>query len=201
MKKFIVAVFTCFIACHGLAQNGEGETGPYRKFAVYGGVGPSYFFNNLLIFKNQVNSLGYAFSARVMWEPQHSFLSLGIETGYFRLYTASGTISDSISGQQSNVHVSNSSIPIQFVVSMKFSKQFYANWAMGQSITFNEVSASGITTNHNATTWSLADFTATIGYRFIQKSRISYAAELKGFYSSSYANSTIAAVFIVGYRL
>jgi putative flippase GtrA len=201
MKKFIVVAFTCFIACRGLAQNGEGETGPYHKFAVYAGVGPSYFFNNLLTFKNQVNSLGYAFSARVMWEPQHSFLSLGIETGYFRLYTASGTISDSISGQQSNVHVSNSSIPIQFVVSMKFSKQFYADWAMGQSITFNEVSASGITTNHNATTWSLADFTATIGYRFIQKSRISYAAELKGFYSSSYANSTIAAVFIVGYRL
>ncbi len=201
MKKIIVAAFTCFISCHGLAQNGEGETGPYHKFAVYGGVGPSYFFNNLIIFKNQVNSFGYAFSARVMWEPQHSFLSIGIETGYFRLYTASGTISDSLSGQQSNVHVSNSSIPIQLVISMKFSKQIYANWAMGQSITFNQVSASGITTNHNATTWSLADFTATVGYRFIQKTRISYAAELKGFYSSSYSNGTIAAVFIVGYRL
>jgi hypothetical protein len=201
MKKIIVAAFTCFIACHGLAQNGEGETGPYHKFAVYGGVGPSYFFNNLIIFKNQVNSFGYAFSARVMWEPQHSFLSIGIETGYFRLYTASGTISDSLSGQQSNVHVSNSSIPIQLVISMKFSKQIYANWAMGQSITFNQVSASGITTNHNASTWSLADFTATVGYRFIQKTRISYAAELKGFYSSSYSNGTIAAVFIVGYRL
>jgi hypothetical protein len=201
MKKIIVAAFTCFIALHGLAQNGEGETGPYHKFAVYGGVGPSYFFNNVIIGKNQVNSLGYEFSARVMWEPQHSFLSLGIETGYFRLYSASGTLSDSASGQSSNVHVSNSSIPIQFVVSMKFSKQFYANWAMGQSITFNQVSASGITTNHNATTWSLADFTATVGYRFIQKSRISYAAELKGYYSASYANQTLAIVFIVGYRL
>ncbi len=201
MKKIIVAVFTCFIACHCLAQNGEGETGPYHKFAVYAGVGPSYFFNNVQTFKDQVNSLGYSFSARVMWEPQHSFLSLGIETGYFRLYTASGTVVDSASGQQSNVHISNSSIPIQLVVSMKFSKQVYANWAMGQSITFNQVSASGITTNHDVTTWSLADFTVTVGYRFIQKARISYAAELKGFYSSSYSNGTIAAVFIVGYRL
>ncbi len=201
IKTLIIAVSTCFIASHGLAQNGEGETGPYHKFAIYAGAGPSYFFNNVILGKNQVNSLGYAISARVMWEPEHSFLSLGIETGYFRLYSGSGTISDSASGQQSNVHVTNSSIPIQFVVSMKFTKQLYANWAMGQSITFNQVSASGITTNHNATTWSLADFTATVGYRFMQKTRISYAAELKGFYSSSYANSTIAAVFIVGYRL
>jgi hypothetical protein len=201
IKTLIIAVSTCFIACQSLAQNEADASGKYRKFAVYAGVGPSYFFNNLLIFKNQVNSLGYAFSARVMWEPEHSFLSLGIETGYFRLYTASGTIVDSSSGRQSNVHVSNSSIPIQFVISMKFSRQLYADWAMGQSITFNQVSASGITSNHNASTWSLADFTATVGYRFIQKTRISYAAELKGFYSSSYANSTIAVVFIVGYRL
>jgi len=201
IKTFIIVVSTCFIACHGMAQNGEGETAPYHKFAVYAGVGPSYFFNNVIIGKNQVNSFGYAFSARVMWEPEHSFLSLGIETGYFRLYTASGTLVDSSSGMQSNVHVSNSSIPIQFVISMKFTKQLYADWAMGQSITFNQVSASGITTNHNASTWSLADFTATVGYRFIKKTRISYAAELKGFYSSSYANSTIAIVFIVGYKL
>jgi hypothetical protein len=201
IKTLIIVVSACFITCHSMAQNESDGSGKYRKFAVYGGVGPSYFFNNVIIGKNQVNPWGYEFSARVMWEPEHSFLSLGIETGYFRLYSASGTLSDSLSGQQSNVHVSNSSIPIQFVVSMKFTKQLYADWAMGQSITFNKVSASGITTNHNANTTSLADFTATVGYRFIQKSRISYAAELKGFYSSSYANQTLAIVFIVGYRL
>ena len=201
IKNLIIAVSTCFIASHGLAQNGEGETGHTINSLFMQEPVPVIFLITVILGKNQVNSLGYAISARVMWEPQHSFLSLGIETGYFRLYSGSGTISDSASGQQSNVHVTNSSIPIQFVVSMKFTKQFYADWAMGQSITFNQVSASGITTNHNATTWSLADFTATVGYRFIQKTRISYAAELKGFYSSSYANSTIAAVFIVGYRL
>jgi hypothetical protein len=152
-----------------------------------------------VIFKNDVNSFNYAFSARVMWEPEHSFLSLGFETGYFRLYTASSTVT--VSGVSTNAHVSNSSVPLQFVVSMKFSRQIYADWAMGQSITFNQVDAQGVQTNHNATTWSLADFSATVGYRFIQKARISYAVECKGFYSASYANSTIAILFIVGYRL
>ncbi len=197
IHRLIIIVCTCFVAGRSLAQSEPTEK--YRKFAVYAGVGPSYFFNNLVTFKNDVNSLGYSISARVMWEPEHSFLSLGFETGYFRLYTASNTVT--VNGASTNAHVSNSSVPLQFVVSMKFSKQIYANWAMGQSITFNQVDAQGVETNHNATTWSLADFTATVGYRFIQKTRISYAAELKGFYSASYANSTIAILFIVGYRL
>src|SRR5580704_5648714 len=102
IKIFIIAVSTCFIACRGMAQNEQEGSDKYRKFSVYAGVGPSYFFNNVIIGKNQVNPWGYEFSARVMWEPEHSFLSLGIETGYFRLYSASGTISDSSSGQSSN---------------------------------------------------------------------------------------------------
>jgi hypothetical protein len=84
---------------------------------------------------------------------------------------------------------------------MKFSPKWYANWSMGQSISFNKVAAVGYDNDHDATTVSLADFSATVGYRFIQKKRISYAAEIKGFYSSSYANGTVALLFIVGYRL
>ena len=197
IHRLIFILCMSLLAGRSMAQSDQMEK--YRKFAVYAGVGPSYFFNNLKAFKNDVNSFNYAISARVMWEPEHSFLSLGFETGYFRLYTANSAVT--VGGVSTNAHVSNSSVPLQFVVSMKFSKEFYADWAMGQSITFNQVDAQGVETNHNATTWSLADFSATVGYRFIQKARISYAAEFKGFYSSSYANGTIALLFIVGYRL
>jgi hypothetical protein len=197
IHRLIFILCMSLLAGRSMAQSDQMEK--YRKFAVYAGVGPSYFFNNLVAFKNDVNSFNYAISARVMWEPEHSFLSLGFETGYYRIYTANSTVT--VNGASTNAHVSNSSVPLQFVVSMKFSKQIYADWAMGQSITFNQVDAQGVQTNHDATTWSLADFSATIGYRFIQKARISYAAEFKGFYSSSYANGTIALLFIVGYRL
>ena len=45
---------------------------------------------------------------------------------------------------------------------------------------FNKVDAPSSSDNFNAEATSLADFSATVGYRFIQKERISYAAELKG---------------------
>ncbi len=193
IQKIIIAISSCFFSFAALAQTDTViVTGKYKKFAIYAGVGPSYFINNLVKSKDDVNSFNYAFSARFMWEPQHSFLSLGIETGYYRLYT--------VNSANPKGYVVNSAIPIQFDVSMKFSREFYATWSMGQSDLISKVSKTDSAYNYNSNTWSLSDFSATIGYRFIQKSRISYAAELKGYYSSSYANATIALLFIVGYR-
>lgn len=198
IHKIVIAFSFCFVVSRSMAQTDQ--TDKYRQFAVYAGAGPSYFFNNLQLFSENVKPWQYAISARFMWEPPHSLLSLGIETGYYRLYSVTDNVMDS-SGQVTQAHVTNTSIPIMFVVSMKFSKKFYADWAMGQSISFNKVSAEGLNTNHNASTWSLSDFTATVGYRFVQKERISYAVEFKGFYSSYYENATIALLFIVGFRL
>ena len=175
----------------------EAQTEPlsiYHKFAVYAGLGPSYFLNNLVVFKDQVRPAKYALSVRWMWEPQHSNLSLGIQTGYYRLYSVHVA-------QPVDAKITNSSVPIMVVIAMKFTGGFYADWAMGQSITFNKVDAQGVQGNLDAKTWSLADFEATVGYRIIQKPKISYAVELKGFYSTGYDNKTLALLFVVGYRL
>jgi len=194
IHKLIIVISTCLIVNRSMAQAEQNPPFKYRHFAIYAGVGPSYFFNNLTIAKNYVNTFQYAISARFMWEPRNSFLSLGFETGYYRLYSVDLP-------QPVNAKVVNSSIPLQFVVSMKFSKQLYANWSMGQSIQYNKVTAPDNPNNFNNHITSLADFSATVGYRFIQKERISYAAEFKGYYSSAYANGTIALLFIVGFRL
>src|SRR5450755_1631851 len=139
IHRLILFACTCLLVCQSMAQSDQPEK--YRKFAVYAGAGPSYFFNNLLLFKNSVNTFNYAFSARVMWEPQHSFLSLGIETGYYKLYT--------VNSSNPKAHVSNSAIPIQFNVSMKFSKQFYATWSMGQSDLISKVTKTDSSFNFN----------------------------------------------------
>jgi len=87
IHRIIIALSFSLVTGRSLAQNGEGETGKYHKFTVYAGAGPSYFINNLVISKDDVSNFKYALSARLMWEPQHSFVALGFETGYFRLYS------------------------------------------------------------------------------------------------------------------
>jgi len=191
--KLLIALIFCFVTVRSIAQNGEGETGKYHKFSVYAGAGPSYFFNNLVILKDGVSSFKYEISARFMWEPRHSFVSLGFETGYYRLYSVKST--------NPKGDVTNSAVPLMFVASMKFSKKIYVNWSMGQSLNYNKISNTDSAYNFNSSYLSTADFAVTVGYRFVQKPTISYAAEVKGFYSSKYDNETIAILFIVGFRL
>jgi hypothetical protein len=193
IHKLLIALLICFVASNSFAQNGEGETGKYHKFSIYAGAGPSYFFNNLVILKDGVSSFKYAISARFMWEPQHSFVSLGFETGYYRLYSVKSTVPKG--------DVTNSAVPLLFVASMKFSKKIYVNWSMGQSLNYNKISNTDSAYNFNSSYLSPADFAVTVGYKFVQKPTISYAAEVKGFYSSKYDNETIAILFIVGFRL
>ncbi len=193
IHKLLIVLLFCFVTGKLFAQNGEGETGKYHKFSIYAGAGPSYFFNNLVILKDGVSSFKYAISARFMWEPQHSFVSLGFETGYYRLYSVASTTPKG--------DVTNSAVPLMFVASMKFSKKIYVNWSMGQSLNYNKISNTDSAYDFNSSYLSPADFAVTVGYRFVQKPTISYTAELKGFYSSKYDNETIAILFIVGFRL
>ena len=154
------------MCCSMLQATAQNESVPAKKdrhFTFYGGIGPSYYFNNLVVGKQGVHELSYSVVGRFMWEPEH-FLSLGFETGYFKFYTA-----DYATGNNT-AHITNAAIPIQLVISMKFSNKFYGNWAMGQSVTLNKVTTTpAVEGDHDASTWSLADFSATAGYRFIQK--------------------------------
>jgi len=55
IHKTLIIIVTSFLALGAYAQNavtGVTVTGKYRKFALYGGVGPSYFINNLVIKKD-----------------------------------------------------------------------------------------------------------------------------------------------------
>jgi hypothetical protein len=193
IPKIFITLLFCFVTAKSFAQNGEGETGKYHKFSIYAGAGPSYFINNLEILKDGVSSFKYAISARFMWEPQPSFVALGFETGYYRLYSVKST--------NPRGDVTNSMVPLLFVASMKFSNKIYVNWSMGQSLNYNKISNTDSAYNFNSSYFSTADFAVTFGYRFVQKPTISYIGEIKGYYSSKYDNEVIAILFIVGFRL
>jgi hypothetical protein len=126
-----------------------------------------------------------------MWEPGH-LLSVGIESGYYRLYTLD------VKGS-TPAHFTNSAVPIQLVLSMKFLKSFYFNFSMGQSKLTDKVTRQN-TGDFTTSAWSVADFSGTLGYRYMLNSRFSLAAEAKYFYSSSFVDRNIALLFMAGYR-
>ena len=187
-----LGILMCCSIHQATAQNKNVSTKKDRRYTVYGGIGPSYYFNNLVVGKEGVHEFGYSAVARWMWEPEY-FLSLGVETGYFRLYSA-----DYANGSN-NAHITNSLVPIQLIVSMKFLKNYYCNFSMGQSILINKVTASA-SGNFDASTVSLGDFGLTAGYRRSLNERLYLATEIKGYYASKLDDKNIALVFLVGYR-
>ncbi len=191
IKEVLLWLLICSFTLNGTAQTSKPPKEKKHRFSFYGGVGPSYFFNNLVTSKDQVNPWNYNIVGRFMWEPPF-FLSLGIETGYFRLYTVNYS-------QPVSAHISETAVPIQMVVSMKLMKNYYFNFAMGQSYLINKAEAAGYGSN-NATNWSLADFSASFGYRHKFPSRFSLGAETKFFASSAYNNATLSLVFMAGYN-
>jgi hypothetical protein len=163
-----------------------------HRFTVYAGVGPNYYFNNLVIAKNYVNEFNYSFVGRIMWEPEHR-LSLGIETGYYRLYTVN------FNGPQHS-SVVNSAVPIQLVIGMRIHKVFYTNLSMGLSILTNDVTTN-FTGDFDAKAVSAADFTLTLGYKKMIGDRLSLGAETKLFYSSHAVDGNVALAFVAGYSI
>jgi hypothetical protein len=193
ITKIFIGVLICYCSIHqATAQNKITTEKKDRRYTVYGGVGPSYYFNNLAVGKDGVHAYGYSVVGRFMWEPEY-FLSLGVETGYFRLYTADYATSTN------SAHVSNAVVPIQLIISMKFLKNYYCNFSMGQSILINKVTTTA-KGNFDATTVSLGDFGLTVGYRHTMSERIFLGTELKGYYASKLDDKNIALAFMCGYR-
>ncbi len=194
-QKILIGILACCAAFVDVnAQADESVSGKKHRWAVYGGIGPNYYFNNLEKAKDKVTELNYSFVARLMWEPEY-FLSLGFETGYNRLYSISGT--GPVLGDVSIVNVA---IPIQLVVSMKFSKNIYGSFNVGQAILLNNVSTQ-FKGNFDASVLSLGDFAATVGYRKDISERFTMGTELKFYYSGKLDDRNVALLFMAGYRL
>jgi hypothetical protein len=179
----------CF--CHvASAQEGAAPQPRAHRNSFYLGVGPNYYFNNLVVAKNQVNELNYSVVARYLWEPEHHF-TIGFETGYYRLYTVH------LNGANNTI-IRNSAIPFQLIVGYRFLKSYYFNFAIGRSYLIND-----ITTNadgdFDASVLSLADFSTTLGYKKKISDRISLGSELKLYYASKAADENLALLFVVGY--
>jgi hypothetical protein len=183
-----VVVLFCFAATAGQAQDATPEK--RHRNSVYLGLGPNYYFNNLVALKNEVNEFNYSFVARYMWEPEH-LLSIGFETGYYRLYNIK------LNGAN-HTSIRNSAIPFQLVVGTRFLKNYYFNFAIGRSLLINDITtdADG---DFDASVLSLADFSTTVGYKKRLNDRFSLSSELKWYYASKASDMNLALAFVVGY--
>ncbi len=192
--RLILITALASVSTVAFAQTVESQSKRTHRWMLYGGIGPNVYLNNLEVAADKVKPLNYSFVARLMWEPEY-FVRLGFETGYNQLYTLSG--SHPATG---NVSIVNSIVPLQGVISMRFSERFYGNFNLGFGILYNNVTTQNLG-DFDDSVLSLGDFAVTAGYRRDMSGRFTLGAELRGTYSGKLQDRNIALVFMAGYRL
>ena len=158
MKTKLCMAFLCFLSHISMAQKTwNTRDSVARGVSITVGTGMSHYINTLQD-DPQRTALRQNFSCssfRFMWEPEHR-LSLGIETGYYKIYEVQ--LSDS---KQVNT-ASLSVIPILFRVQMRVFKRFYASAATGISIHHSLVNALG--NQSDSETMGFSNLQFSVGY-------------------------------------
>lgn len=148
--------FLCFLSHILTAQNTwNTRDSVARGVSITVGTGISHYINTLQDDPNRT-ALRQNFSCssfRLMWEPEHR-LSLGIETGYYKVYEVQ--LSDSKQVNTANLSV----IPILFRVQMRVFKRFYAAVATGVSFHHSLVNALGNQSDSQTMGFSNLQFSA-----------------------------------------
>lgn len=125
----------CFLEHFCVAQNTwNTRDSVARGVSIYVSTGVSHYINTLQLDPSRVG-LKQNFSCssfKFMWEPEHR-LSLGVETGYYKVYEVQLVEGKDINTASLNV------IPILFCVQMRVFKRFFATIGTGISIHHSQV--------------------------------------------------------------
>jgi hypothetical protein len=141
------------------------------------GAGWTHYINNLengdANMKNDFAGISFKF----FWEPEHR-LSLGLETGYNKLFRITNQVN-----QDTSVQIDRTLIPFLLLVRMRIINNVYLGAGMGISIISNKVSGAGqeITTKMT----SLANFELTGSYIYPLSKHWLVGGEMKVFHSGT----------------
>lgn len=156
VKSVLFIAILCFLSNLLLAQKQwNTRDSVARGVSITVGNGISHYINTLQDDPNR-SGLRQNFncsSFRFMWEPEHR-LSMGIETGYYKVYEV-----QLLDSKQVNT-ASLAVIPILFRVQMRVFKRFFASVATGVSFHHASVNALGNQSESESMAFSNLQFSA-----------------------------------------
>lgn len=155
-KLLIIGWLVLFIAPVVVSQVNDPVKVKRNHYSLAIGLGWAHYLNTLEIGGDQatINSLGL--SMRFFWEPEHR-LSLGLETGFYRLYKVKSKTYTDVTGQ-----ATMSAVPLLLAVRMRVVDRFYLSAGAGLAAMFNKVI--GIDNKINSTIISFSNYQFSTSY-------------------------------------
>ena len=156
------------------------------------GVGWSHYFANMdLVPARNVKKEFIGASFRFMWEPEYR-LSLGLETGLYRIFRVDSTLSSEYT-LDARMYV----VPLLLVIRMRIVDNFYLSVAPGLAVQFSQIN--GIGEKISSTQYSFSNFEGCASYLYPLNKHLVVGGEARLFHfgkTNDYIMS-INAVFAV----
>jgi len=174
IKKQIILILLIFSFVPAVsAHKKDSTTVSLNHYSLAIGAGWTHFINSLEIGKENARIDFGGVSLKFFWEPEHR-LSLGLESGFYKLYQVKGKTSNDIEGQ-----ASMSAIPLLLTVRMRIVDYFYLSIGAGLAIMFNKVS--GIDQQINSNILSLSNYQFSGSYIYPLSKHWGIGGEFKVF--------------------
>jgi len=149
-RAIFILVLSVLLSYGTFSQKADSIKVKRNHYSLTVGVGWAHYINTLEIGKDNatINSAGV--SLKFFWEPEHR-LSLGLESGFYRLYSVKSKSYTDVTGQ-----VTMSAMPFLLVVRMRIVDRFYLSAGAGLAMMFNKVT--GIDNKVNSNILSLSNY-------------------------------------------
>lgn len=151
IKRHLILILLLLSApIAGLAAKKDSTKVSLNHYSLAIGLGWVHYINTLEIGKDEATTNSLGVSLKFFWEPEHR-LSLGLESGFYRLYAVRSKTYTDLTGQ-----ASMSAIPLLLTVRMRIVDHFYLSAGAGLALMFNKVT--GIDNKVNSTILSLSNY-------------------------------------------
>ena len=173
----LVLVFFTIVV---FSQKKEGEKVHLNHYSFTFGTGWTHYINNLDYGAQKIRKDYIGFSGKFYWEPEHR-LSLGLETGYFKLFRVTDQINSDIT-----INFDRVVVPMLLLVRMRIVDNVYIGAGMGLAFITNK--AMGPNSTITTKTTSLSNFELSGAYIYPLSKHWLVGGEVKGFHFGNLAD-------------
>lgn len=175
--RIILMMIFMFIVLPAFSQQNEHEIKRLSHFSFSVGTGWTHYINNLDYGAEKISQDFAGISSQFFWEPEYR-LSLGMETGYYKLFEFNEELTYNITSE-----VDRTVIPIMLLFRMRIVDNFYISTGFGLAMV-NNITL-GESTKVLTKTWSLSNYQAVAAYIYPLNAHLRIGGEMKIFHFES----------------
>jgi hypothetical protein len=130
--RTIITLAMAFLSVVVYSQKNDSIKVRLNHYSFTIGTGWTHYINNLESGGQNIQKDYAGVSLKFFWEPEH-LLSLGLETGYYKLFVAKGQLTDNTTGQ-----VDRSVIPLLLLIRMRIIQNVHLGIGTGIALINNK---------------------------------------------------------------